>query len=111
MKEKVIFAGKIPHDIIPEYYSMIDICIFPRTRTVETELVTALKPLEAMASGKAIIGSNVGGIQELISEGKTGILFEAGSTDDLARKCLTLIEDSRMREMLGSQAKEMGSGK
>jgi glycosyltransferase involved in cell wall biosynthesis len=106
VKKGVIFAGRVPHEVIPEYYSIIDICVFPRTRTVETEIVTALKPLEAMASGKAIIGSNVGGIQELISEGKTGILFEACSTDDLVEKCLTLIEDNRMRETLGSQAKK-----
>ena len=105
VKGKVIFVGKIPHDLISEYYSLMDICVFPRTRTLETELVTALKPLEAMASGKPIIGSNVGGIQELISEGKTGILFEAGSTDDLVRKCLILVKDNRMREMLGIHAK------
>jgi PEP-CTERM/exosortase A-associated glycosyltransferase len=106
VKENVIFVGMIPHDLVSDYYSLMDICIFPRLRTVETELVTALKPLEAMGCGKAIIGSNVGGIQELISEGKTGILFEAGCTDDLARRCLTLIEDGRMREALGSQGKK-----
>ena len=106
VKENVVFAGRVPHDRVSDYYSLIDICIYPRRRTRDTELVTALKPLEAMATGKAVIGSNVGGIQELISEGKTGILFEAGCTDDLARRCLTLIEDGRMREALGNQGKK-----
>ncbi len=106
VKEKVIFSGRVSHDVISEYYSLMDICIYPRTKTVETELVTALKPLEAMASGKAIIGSNVGGIQELISDDKTGKLFEAGNVHDLTDNCINLIQDEEKRQTLSEQARE-----
>jgi PEP-CTERM/exosortase A-associated glycosyltransferase len=106
VKENVIFTGRVPHQLIPDYYSIIDICVFPRKRTMETEIVTALKPLEAMAGGKAIIASNVGGTQELISDGKTGILFEACSTNDLVEKCVTMIEDENMRQTLGMQGRK-----
>ena len=106
VKGSVIFTGRVPYDRVSDYYSVIDICVYPRKRTRETELVTALKPLEAMAMGKAIIGSNVGGIQELISDGKTGILFEADNTEDLAEKCNLLIKGSSERKLLGDQARQ-----
>lgn len=104
--ESIVFTGKIPHDRISEYYSVIDISIFPRKRTRETELVTPIKPLEAMAIGNPVIGSNVGGMKELISDGVTGILFEAENVNDLAEKCLYLIEAQEKRDILRRQAKE-----
>ncbi len=102
----VFFAGSIAHDRVPEYYSIIDIAVFPRKWTRETEYVTALKPIEAMAGGIPVIGSNVGGMQELISDGKTGILFKADDVKDLADKCIDLIEQVDKRDMLGKQGKK-----
>jgi len=106
IKENVIFTGPIPHDMVQDYYSIIDICVFPRIRTAETELVTPLKPFEAMACGKAVIASDVGGMREIISEEQTGVLFEAENICDLAKKCLALIEDSARRALLGNRARE-----
>ena len=56
-----------------------------------TDLVTPLKPLEAMAQGRLIVASDVGGHLELIQDGKTGILFKAGDPDALASKVLNLL--------------------
>ncbi len=78
-----IFVGRVPHEQIKRYYSVIDTLVYPRKKMRLTELVTPLKPLEAMAMGKVVVGSNVGGIKELITHNQNGLLFKAGSVDSL----------------------------
>jgi glycosyltransferase involved in cell wall biosynthesis len=56
-----------------------------------TELVTPLKPLEAMAQGKLVAASDVGGHRELIRHGRTGILFPAGDPRGCAHAIAELI--------------------
>ena len=93
----VIFTGKVPHEDIKKYYSVIDVLVYPRKKIRLTEIVTPLKPLEAMAMGKVVVGSNVGGIRELISHDKDGFLFEAGDVEGLSR---LLVELSMNKENL-----------
>jgi len=81
----VIFTGKVPHKEVKRYYSVIDVLVYPRKRMRLTELVTPLKPLEAMAMGKVVVGSDVGGIKELITPDKDGLMFRAGDADELLR--------------------------
>jgi glycosyltransferase involved in cell wall biosynthesis len=71
----VTFLGRIPHDEIRQYYAAMDLLVYPRSSSVLTETVTPLKPLEAMAQGKLVLASNVGGHRELITDGLTGLLF------------------------------------
>ncbi len=73
------------------YYNLIDVLIYPRLKMRLTDLVTPLKPLEAMAQGRLLAASDVGGHRELIEDGKTGILFEAGNPQALAAKVLGLL--------------------
>ncbi len=75
---KVLFAGRVPHSQVLAYYGLIDICLYPRLPMPLTELVTPLKPLEAMAAGRIVVASNVGGHRELIADDQTGYLFKAG---------------------------------
>jgi PEP-CTERM/exosortase A-associated glycosyltransferase len=89
--QAVIFAGRVPHGEVQNYYEVIDILIYPRLAMRLTDLVTPLKPLEAMAQGRLIVASNVGGHRELITNEKTGILFRPGDSEDLASKVLDLI--------------------
>lgn len=96
--------GKVPHADILRYYSVIDIVVYPRKPTRNTEHVTPLKPLEAMAMKKAVVGSNVGGIRELIAEG-TGLLHRPGSPADLAKTCLQLIDHPEQRQQMGHNAR------
>ncbi|MHB0989837.1 MAG: TIGR04063 family PEP-CTERM/XrtA system glycosyltransferase [Burkholderiales bacterium] len=91
---RVIFTGRVPHQTVQDYYNLIDILIYPRLSMRLTELVTPLKPLEAMAQGKLLIASDVGGHHELIEDGRTGVLFKAGNARDLAEKTLALLGDS-----------------
>ena len=82
--DKVVFAGRVPHSTVGQYYGLIDILVYPRISIRLTELVTPLKPLEAMAQRKMLIASDIGGHRELIRHGETGILFKAGSAQGLA---------------------------
>lgn len=80
----VIITGKVPHEEVNRYYSVIDLLVYPRLSMRLTELVTPLKPLEAMAMGKVVVGSDVGGIKELVTSGHDGFLFKAGDAKALA---------------------------
>ncbi|MEO7560705.1 MAG: TIGR04063 family PEP-CTERM/XrtA system glycosyltransferase [Nitrosospira sp.] len=91
LQDKVTFTGRVPHDQVQRYYNLIDVLVYPRLRMRLTDLVTPLKPLEAMAQGRLVVASDVGGHLELIQDGETGILFEAGDPDALAAKVLNLL--------------------
>jgi len=71
----VRFIGRVPHDQVKRYYSLCDVMAYPRKRSRLTELVTPLKPLEAMAQGRLVAASDVGGHRDLITDGVTGVLF------------------------------------
>lgn len=81
--DKVVFAGRVPHAEVSRYYDLIDLLVYPRHSMRLTELVTPLKPLEAMAQGRIFMASDVGGHKELIRDGETGRLFAAGKVDSL----------------------------
>lgn len=83
----VHFTGRVPHAEVERYYSVMDVMVYPRVSRRLTELVTPLKPLEAMAMGKLVVASDVGGHRELIDDGSNGHLFSADSVDALA-ECL-----------------------
>jgi PEP-CTERM/exosortase A-associated glycosyltransferase len=82
--ERIHFIGRVPHEEVDRYYSLIDVLAYPRKAMRLTELVTPLKPLEAMAQRKLVVASNVGGHRELIEDGVTGSLFPAGDPQALA---------------------------
>lgn len=91
ISKKIIFTGRVPHSDVNRYYDLVDVLVYPRHSMRLTELVTPLKPLEAMAQGRLLVASNVGGHKELIRDGETGILFKAESPQDLANKVLDLL--------------------
>jgi PEP-CTERM/exosortase A-associated glycosyltransferase len=74
-RHAIRFAGRVPHDQVERYYALCDIMAYPRKASRLTELVTPLKPLEAMAQGKLVAASDVGGHRELMEDGVTGTLF------------------------------------
>ena len=85
LTDRIVFAGRVPHDDVQRYYGLIDVLAYPRRAMRLTELVTPLKPLEAMAQGGIFVASDVGGHRELIRDGETGFLFPAGDARALAR--------------------------
>ncbi len=91
--DKVVFTGWVGHDEVHRYYSLMEILVYPRIATRLTQLITPLKPLEAMAQGRLVVASDVGGHRELIRDGETGVLFQAGDAKSLAVASLSLLRD------------------
>lgn len=92
LMDRVVFTGRVPHGDVNRYYDLVDVLVYPRHPMRLTELVTPLKPLEAMAQGRLMVASDVGGHKELIQDGKTGVLFHAGNAGDLASKVVGLLK-------------------
>jgi PEP-CTERM/exosortase A-associated glycosyltransferase len=93
--DKVVFTGRVPHDQVQKYYDLLDVLVYPRLSMRLTDLVTPLKPLEAMAQGRILAASDVGGHLELIADGKTGVLFKADDPASLAEKVGALLEEQQ----------------
>ncbi len=87
----VLFTGRVPHEEIERYYSLVDIFAYPRKRMRLTDLVTPLKPLESMAMRRIVVASDVGGHRELIAP-DTGYLFAADDVDSLVAVVSQAIE-------------------
>lgn len=104
IENRVVMPGRIPHEKIAGVYAIIDILAYPRYSMRLTELVTPLKPLEAMAMGKALVASDVGGHKELITNEKTGLLFSAGNADGLAGKITHILENPELEAALQQTA-------
>lgn len=98
LQGNVHFTGRVPHAQVDRYYSLIDVLVYPRKRMRLTDLVTPLKPLEAMAEGKLVAASDVGGHHELITDGQTGTLFKADSPQALAASVLNLMSHPEIWE-------------
>src|SRR5262249_37828958 len=80
--------------------------VFPRLSMRLTELVTPLKPLEAMAQERLVLASDVGGHRELVRDGETGYLFPSGRPDCLAKRVLEALADQRSRPRIRERALE-----
>ena len=104
--DHVIFTGKVPHEDVERYYSLIDIAPFPRLSLPVTEMVSPLKPFEAMAMEKLVIASNVAALEEIVSDGETGLLFEKDNPESLTEVLLRSIQDSQLRQDLGKKARQ-----
>ena len=103
----VRFIDHVPHDQIRRYYSVVDILVFPRLSVRLTELVTPLKPLEAMSLKKAVLASSVGGHRELVEHQVTGLLFRPEDITDFCCQAERLIASPQLREQLGERARKM----
>ncbi len=105
LENQVVLTGRVPHDQVQRYYDLIDVLIYPRLSMRLTELVTPLKPLEAMAYERLLVASDVGGHRELIRHGETGMLFKAGDPASLAGAVLDLLAHPERWPALKSRAR------
>jgi glycogen(starch) synthase len=103
--DKVIFTGRVPHAEVQRYYELIDVLAYPRLPIRLTELVTPLKPLEAMAQGRVFVASDVGGHRELIRHGETGFLCPAGDAKALAAALLDALARESQWPQMRTQAR------
>jgi glycosyltransferase involved in cell wall biosynthesis len=100
LQDSVVLTGRVPHDQVQRYYNLVDVFVYPRLSMRLTDLVTPLKPLEAMAQGRVLIASDVGGHHELIQDKVTGYLFKAGDRTSLANTVAYAIKDQPNWEKL-----------
>lgn len=101
----VIFTGRVRHDQVERYYRTIDVFVVPRTNDRVSQLVTPLKPYEAMAMERPIVVSAVGALLEIVADGETGRSFPAEDPAALAEVIEALLDDPEARRRLGSAAR------
>jgi glycosyltransferase involved in cell wall biosynthesis len=106
LADKLIMPGRVPHELVEAYYSLIDIAPFPRKPQPVTEMVSPMKPLEALAMEKAVVVSSVRALTEMIIDDKTGLVFKKGDIEDLADKLQLLISDPILRLRLGKAGRK-----
>jgi len=106
VQQHVVFVGRVPHADIAAYYDLVDVLVYPRMPMRLTELVTPLKPLEAMAQGRLLVASDVGGHRELIRDGVTGKLFKAGSAEALTQAVLGVLGDASSADAMRAAGRQ-----
>ena len=106
LEDFVRFTGRVPHEQVERYYSLVDIAPFPRLPLPVCEMVSPLKPFEALAMGKAVVASDVAALAEIIEPGANGLLHRKGDTEDLVRHLEVLLEDPSLRAKLARQGRE-----
>lgn len=105
--DRVVFAGRIPHDEVPDYLDACDILLSPHVPMPDGSpfFGSPTKLFEYMAMAKAIAASRLGQIGEVIEEGVSGVLLTPGSVDELVAAIERLAGEAELRERLGQAAR------
>lgn len=106
LERKVTFAGRVAHDEVMALYRATDVVVFPRVSERLTEMVTPIKPLEAMAQGTIVVASDVGGHKELIKDRETGFLYPAGNREGLAHTIVRVLMSADDLPKVRARARE-----
>ena len=104
---QIVFTGPVQYSRMPEFLSACDILVAPQSATFAGKLhQSPVKLFEYMAVQRAVVGSRIGQIKEVIDEGSNGLLFEPDSVEDLQRVLATLLQNESLRTQLGHQARQ-----
>lgn len=103
LEDKVMFAGRVPNETLPNYYAASDVFVLPSVSRLEAFGIVAL---EAMASEVPVIVSDIPGVREVIVEGEHGLLTEPMNSRDLAGKIRTIIKNPKLAENMGKKGRE-----
>lgn len=106
VQNSVNLVGQIDADKTPLYFSMSEMFVLPSIFDEKGETETfGVVLIEALACGKPVIASNVGGIVDIVNE-KCGFLVEQKNSDALAEKIILLLNNEKLRNKLGIQARK-----
>jgi len=105
VQDLVVMTGRVRPAAVPQYYSIIDVAVFPRKPSTVTETVSPLKPLEAMAMGVPVVASNVAAQAELVRDGDTGLLYPKGDTAALAATIGRIANDPLLARELAANGR------
>ena len=106
IEDTSVILGPVPHKEVPAFYNLIDIFVVSRPDSRVTQLVTPLKPFEAMAMGRTVIASKLPALEEIIQHEKTGLLYQADDLEDLVNVIERCVLEPKLREKLGHAAKD-----
>ncbi len=101
-----IFTGRVPMSEVRRYHAVLDLFVVPRTSDRVCQLVTPLKPVEAMASGLCVVASDVGALREIIRPEVTGALATSGDPVSFADTMEPLLDSADIRRKCGANARE-----
>jgi len=101
----VIITGFVPPEEVPRYYSLCDVFVMVRPDIPMLNLTTPIKPVEAMAMEKTIVSTDVGGMREIIEDGKNGFLV-SHSEEAISKKILEVLADEKIRQKIGTNARD-----
>jgi glycosyltransferase involved in cell wall biosynthesis len=101
--DRVVFTGQVTGDLLPAYFAACDVFALPSVSRLEAFGIVAL---EAMATGKPVVVSDIPGVREVISDGKEGLVADPVNPEDLALKIRTLLADERKRAAMGKAGRE-----
>lgn len=104
LEEQVTFLGLVPHDQTPDLYAAVDAVVIPSVTVAGVMEATSIAALEAMACGKPVVASAIGGLREVIEHGRTGILVPEKDPEALASAIISLMNDRGLGERLGGAA-------
>jgi glycosyltransferase involved in cell wall biosynthesis len=102
--DKVLFVGEVSDEVLPKYYSLADMLVLPSKDRSEGFGLTIL---EANASGKPVIGSNVGGIPAILNDNDNGILVPPNNPSLLADAICRLTKDDKLRDRMGERGRQI----
>lgn len=103
--DRLLLTGRVAPDLVDEFMDLFDLVAVPRRPLPVTDMVAPLKPVEAMAAGKPLVISSVGGMDGLVRDGETGLIFAAGNVEALAGCLARLLTDPALRARLGAAAR------
>lgn len=107
LQERVRFTGRVPNEQINDYLAIFDAVVCPRKSNIVTELVSPLKPIEAMAAGRPVVGSNVSPIATLLDTDSTrGLLFDADDVRSLSEAITQLAIEPKTAQDMGRRARK-----
>ncbi|MEM4728683.1 MAG: glycosyltransferase family 4 protein [Thermoplasmata archaeon] len=102
--KRVLFAGRVADSELPAYYAACDVLVLPSVSRLEA---FGLVLVEAMASGRPVVASDLPGVREVFTPGETGFLFEPFNSRDLAEKLGRILSDDELRRRMGERAREL----
>lgn len=103
---RIKFLGECDRTQMRNLYRDSEIVLVPSVTSKGLQEATSISALEAMACGKPVIASNIGGLRELIDNHETGYLVDEGKPEAIARRIIELLEDNPLRQRIGNQARE-----
>jgi glycosyltransferase involved in cell wall biosynthesis len=101
-----VFTGRVPFGQIRTYHACLDVFCVPRSDVPVCRLVTPLKPLEAMATGRPVVASDLPPLREIVDDQRTGLLTPPGDADALAERLHELACDPDRRTRMGDAARQ-----